>query len=196
MNKIPSVFQRIFSAKGRVTGITEAPTPGCEWVLAGDGVATRKWDGTAVMVQAGKLHKRLDIKNLKEPPPGWVPCARLEDSNSKPGWYPVGDGPEDRWHREAWELCSDADDGTYELCGPKINGNPENFAKHTLVQHGLEVHHDAPRTLGGLREYLEPLDVEGLVFHHPDGRMAKIRKEDLGLKRVRRSSQDGQGDGT
>lgn len=183
MNKVPCVWQREFTKKGKVARLLETVTPGCEWVIAGEGLATRKWDGTAVMVKAGRLYKRLDIKNMKAAPPGWIECSRLEDSGSKPGWFPVGDGPEDQWHREAWEICSDAADGTYELCGPKLQGNPEGFARHTLVQHGIEVHHEAPRTQEGLKAYLAPLDVEGLVFHHPDGRMAKIRKGDFGMRR-------------
>jgi hypothetical protein len=35
----------------------------------------------------------------------------------------------------------------------------------------------------GLREFLAAHDVEGVVFHHPDGRKAKIKKRDFGLKR-------------
>jgi len=35
----------------------------------------------------------------------------------------------------------------------------------------------------GLREWFKGRDIEGLVFHHPDGRMAKIKKRDFGLKR-------------
>ena len=61
-------------------------------------------------------------------------------------------------------------DGTYELCGPKLQGNPEGFAEHTLVRHGTEVV-DPPRTWDGLRDFLASYDGEGIVFHHPDGRM-------------------------
>jgi hypothetical protein len=35
----------------------------------------------------------------------------------------------------------------------------------------------------GLRAWLAERDIEGLVFHHSDGRMAKIRKADFGLAR-------------
>ena len=30
-------------------------------------------------------------------------------------------------------------DFTYELCGPKINGNPEKISRHTLVPHGIDL---------------------------------------------------------
>ena len=183
MNKIPSLFLREFNAKGRLVRSLDEVNPDCLWAAKGEGVATRKWDGTAVAIIGGVLHKRLDIKNMKEPPPGWIACSRLDGSKSKPGWFPVGVGPEDQWHREAWEFDSGLRDGTYELCGPRVGGNPERFERHALVAHGFGKYPTAPRTLAGLQAYLAPLDIEGLVFHHPDGRMAKVRKEDIGLKR-------------
>ena len=126
MNKIPCLFERVFSPKGKVVSISATVTPGCEWVANGEGIATRKYDGTACAVIKGRLYKRLDIKNLNEPPPGWIPCARL-DGKAKPGWFPVGEGPEDRYHREGWVAFTGID-GTYELCGPKLQGNPEQVA--------------------------------------------------------------------
>jgi hypothetical protein len=39
------------------------------------------------------------------------------------------------------------------------------------------------RSFEALKKYLELNDMEGIVFHHPDGRMAKIRKTDFGIKR-------------
>jgi hypothetical protein len=53
-----------------------------------------------------------------------------------------------------------------------------------MVEHGLLKLQSAPRTFDALREYLKPQDIEGIVWHHPDGRMAKIKKRDFGLKRA------------
>ena len=65
-----------------------------------------------------------------------------------------------------------------------MQGNPENFPHHVLLRHDLAVEYpDAPRTFDGLREWLADAPIEGLVFHHPDGRMAKLKKRDFGLKR-------------
>ena len=36
-------------------------------------------------------------------------------------------------------------------------------------------------TFDGLHRWLCAHPVEGLVFHHPDGRMAKIKRRDYGL---------------
>jgi biotin-dependent carboxylase-like uncharacterized protein len=68
---------------------------------------------------------------------------------------PVGDGPDDARHREALAAPWTAAEGaTYELCGPKVQKNPEGFASHVLVRHGCEVLADAPRDWTGLRSYL------------------------------------------
>lgn len=73
-------------------------------------------------------------------------------------------------------------DGIYELCGPKVQGNAEKFERHVLIPHGREVL-DAPRTYDELKAWLADKDIEGIVWHHPDGRMVKIKKRDFGLKR-------------
>ena len=81
------------------------------------------------------------------------------------------------------ELALGAHDGTYELCGPKVQGNPERYDHHLLVRHGSEVLADAPRTFLALGHYLADNDIEGIVWHHPDGRMVKIKGKDFGLRR-------------
>lgn len=40
-------------------------TPGCEWVLAGEGIPTRKFDGSACMIENQQMFKRYDAKNGK-----------------------------------------------------------------------------------------------------------------------------------
>ena len=55
------------------------------------------------------------------------------------------------------------------------------------------------RTYEGLRELLRKLDsryapghlVEGIVFHHPDGRRAKIKRKDFGFDRPSKSKSRG-----
>jgi len=74
--------------------------------------------------------------------------------------------------------------GTLELLGPNIQGNPEKLEMNVLVQHSCIIDYpDAPRTFEALRDWLAGKDIEGLVWHHPDGRMAKIKLRDFGLKR-------------
>lgn len=151
--------------------------PGAEWVPAGEGVATRKYDGTCCMVRDGKLWKRYEVKKRKTPPPNFEAATEPDPNTGKQqGWVPVGDGPEDKWHREAF---SGQEDGTYELCGPKVQGNPEGFNSHVLIPHGKDILEDAPRTFDEIHAYLEKRTIEGIVWHHPDGRMVKIKKRDF-----------------
>lgn len=88
----------------------------------------------------------------------------------------------DKYHREAFH--SYLSNGTYELVGPKVQGNPENYPEHTLVKHDtLSIEEAIPRNFNRLSAWLLDKDWEGIVFHHPDGRMGKIKKRDFGMKR-------------
>jgi len=188
VKKIISLFQRNYDGNRLVR---DELVPGAEWVPAGEGVATRKFDGTCCLVRSGRLFKRYDAKRGKAPPVGFEPAQPDPDpvTGHWPGWLEVGNGNEDRWYREACGPKQNPDatslpDGTYELCGPKVQGNPEAFAVHTLVRHGATALPSAPRTYGALREYFATVGVEGVVWHHPDGRMVKIKAKDFGIKRA------------
>ena len=179
MQKIISLYQRNYDGDRLVR---DEVVPGAEWVLVGEGVPTRKWDGTAAMVRDGKLYKRYDAKAGKTPPQGWEPAQEPDPvTGHHPGWVPVGDGPEDKAFRET-DLPSE--DGTYELIGPKVQGNPERAPEHTLLRHGAFELSGVPRDFAGIRDYLASHDMEGIVWHNSDGRMVKIKARDFGLKRA------------
>ena len=183
MKKIVSLFQRNYDGDRLVR---DELAPGAEWVAAGEGVATRKYDGTCCLVRDGKLFKRYELKSGKTAPAAFEAAQDADSTTGDvPGWLPVGAGPEDARHREAWAVAANIAeiDGTYELCGPKVQGNPERYTHHVLVRHGREVLSDAPRTYKALYRYLANKDVEGIVWHHPDGRMVKIKGKDFGIKR-------------
>ena len=181
--------------------IFDAINPGNEWAVNGEGVATVKMDGTACMWDGEQLFKRYDrkltkaaakkrryeddfvptISDFKPAPEGFIPCDEQPDLKSGhwPGWVPIGSN--DKWHMEA--KTGGLEPGTYELVGPKIGGNPYKFeqgATHRLVRHGSDVLTDAPTDLAGLGVYLMNKNIEGIVWHHPDGRMAKMRRTDFG----------------
>ena len=151
--------------------------------------------------------------------PHWVPCDR--------------GNPADKYHWEAFDNLLEPEftrytqyptademitisksieskekfDGTFELCGPKVQGNPEGFEEHVLIRHGSEemlVSDDEFMEYIGVtwqdclpedqfdffRLVLLHIDVEGIVFHHPDNipnglnnKYCKIRKSDFGFKR-------------
>lgn len=187
MRKIPTLFQRNYETDRLAR---DEVTPGCEWVLDGYGIPTRKWDGTSCLYRDGVLYRRYDAKVGRTPPAGFEPAQEEADSvtGHLPGWLPVGDGPEDRWHREAMEGDSGAlITGTYELIGPKIQGNPEKRERHMLVPHGAFILLDVPRTFEGLRAYLEVEDIEGIVWWQNlmdrDCPKVKLKKKDFGFKR-------------
>lgn len=180
MQKIPSLFVRNYESDRLVR---DEIIPGCEWVVAGEGVATRKWDGTCCMIRGGVFYKRYEVKKGGEPPIGFEPACDVDPVTGKQqGWLEVGDGPEDKWHREATKDW--LEDGTYELIGPKINGNAEGSDCHRLVRHGDVVLLDFPRTYQSIKERFSVApNIEGVVFHHPDGRMAKVKLSDFGIRR-------------
>lgn len=179
MQKIISLFVRNYEGDRQVRNEI---VPGAEWVIAGEGKATRKFDGTCCLVENGKLWKRYEVKPGKTPPPNFRSANEIDPNTGKQqGWLPVGNGPEDKYHREAFII--DILDGTYELCGPAIQGNPEGFDKHTLVRHGCVILENVPRDFDGLREFFRTAKIEGIVWHHPDGRMVKIKARDFGIKR-------------
>lgn len=185
MKKIISLFQRNY---GTDRLVRNEIVPGAEWVCAGEGIATQKYDGTCCLVKEGKLYKRYDAKKGKQPPAGFIPAQEPDPITGHwPGWLAVGEGPEDKWFREGWEQSilrfGSLPDGTYELVGPKIQGNPEKYAMHFLISHSGAQVLDAPRDYEGIKAFLSGRDIEGIVWHHSDGRMVKIKAKDFGLKR-------------
>jgi Family of unknown function (DUF5565) len=152
-----------------------------DWVLKGEGVATIKWDGTSTRIQEGKLYKRFDAKHGKAIPEGWEAAEEGADpvTGHWPGWLLVSDiKPEDKYHREAFDIT--LPDGTYELVGPKIQGNLYGLTKHKLIPHGKEIV-EVERTINGIKNWLLDNNHEGLVFHRENGDMAKIRRKDFGI---------------
>lgn len=187
MQKIISLFQRNFEGDRKVR---DEVTPGAEWVMAGEGVATRKWDGTCCKVEKGVLYKRYDAKNGKTPPAGFIPAQDPDPVTGHwPGWIKIdGEAKEDRWFREGLKsFCTQKgsfpEEGTYELIGEKINGNPEGIDGHYLIKHGKKQYPDAPTNFGDLKKWFSEKNIEGLVWHNPDGRMVKIKAKDFGIKR-------------
>lgn len=188
MKKIISLFQRNHDGDRLVR---DEVVPGAEWVIAGEGTATQKLDGTACLIKSGHLWKRYEVKKKRKVPPIFMPASNMDPVTGKQqGWVPVGNGPEDQYHREAWEdildyFGLDLPDGTYELVGPKINGNPECFYRHALRRHGAWHLNGPPRrTFEDIKAYLGETAIEGIVWHHKDGRMVKIKAKDFGLKRA------------
>jgi len=185
MKKISTLYKKDTADLSKV--INEV-NPENQWVLDGFGIATRKFDGTACAIIGGHIYKRYNPKKGKQIPAGAIPCQEPDEkSGHHPHWVKCDESnPADKWHIVAFKELENKNDGTYELCGEKCQGNPEHISGMVLVPHGCEVLEVSDLSFIGLRDYLANprLDIEGIVFHHKtDGRMCKIRKCDFGIKR-------------
>lgn len=187
MKKMTTLFVVTYHKKGEMGIISEEVRPENIWVFTDPDkvTATVKFDGSAAMVKAGILYKRYDCKRGKLPPEGAIPCQEPDEiSGHWPHWVSVNaDNPADRYFTEAYD--PELPDGTYELCGEKVGVNAERITGHKLLKHG-SVTVDIPSlSFESIKEYLaNPMhDIEGIVFHHEDGRMCKIRKSDFGYIR-------------
>ena len=100
MKKIPTVFVR-----DRATGyVTDEVNPECEWVLAGEGVPTRKVDGTCVMFDGTAWWARREVKPGKTPPPGWQQVDHDEVTGKRVGWEPIEQSGFVKFWREAIQI--------------------------------------------------------------------------------------------
>ena len=180
MKKIPTLFERTFE-DGHVVHTTHCVTPGMEWVLRGEGIATIKWDGACCALIDGQLYKRYDAKNGKQPPAGAIPCCDPDPVTGHwPHWLKCDpNNPADRWFLSAH--ATDTNDGTYEAIGPHFNNNPYSLKEDWLVPHGKHVVEVDDRSFDGIRKFLEEYEIEGLVFWKDGEPQCKIKRRDFGL---------------
>lgn len=195
MQKIPTLFVRDPDDRKHVL---DEVTPGCEWVLADEGVATRKHDGTCMRITHNYdllvVSARREVKADREAPSYFEPVSTDPVTGKTMGWVPVSQSGFEKFVVEAlgygdpldWRTA-DWPEGTYELVGPKINGNPERRDQHELIRHGsvlLDIDDEmrSERTFEAYARLMRRLDqygIEGIVWHHPDGRMVKLKARDF-----------------
>jgi hypothetical protein len=156
-------------------------------VIAGEGIATRKLDGTCTMFSDGKLYKRYDAKEGKPIPDGAILCQPEADAvtGHLPCWVPVDfRKPENKWFRLAVENQGILPDGTYELCGKHFQNNPEHIDGEfdIFIKHGSIILDNVSRNFDGIKTYLGQNMIEGIVFHRGNGEMCKIKRTDFGFE--------------
>lgn len=188
MKKLSTLFKKDPNDLGRV--INEV-NPENLWVFE-TGYPTRKFDGTSCAIINGQFYKRYDAKVNKKTgkrkpiPSGAIACQEPDEITGHwPHWIPCDrDNKADQYHFQAFDLLSVKKDGTYELCGEKVQGNPEKIKGHLLIEHGSEEMYLSELSFEYIKEYLRLDDIEGIVFHcSKTERMCKIRKSDFGIKR-------------
>ncbi len=183
MKKISTLFVRDLTTHR----VIDQVVPGCEWVGDADvgQVATRKYDGTCTRCDSsGIWWARREVKAGKEWPRGFVLEDEDQITHKTVGWVPMYESSDNVLWAEALGTADPTSwkAATYELVGPKINGNPENRPRHELIEHGRHLLFDAPTTFLGLKRYLEHFTGEGIVWWAGDGRRAKIKRSDFGWK--------------
>lgn len=191
MKKIPTLFERTFE-NHKVVGITDKVTPGMEWVLEGEGVATIKWDGSCCAIIDGKFYKRYDAKKGRKAPANAIPCCPPDPvTGHHPHWVPVDkSNPADQWFVSAYENYrfwgnqdeSGPIDGTYEAIGPHFQGNPYFLKRDIIRPHGYDVIVFLNRSFDGIKEFLRDNEIEGVVFWKNGQPQCKIKRSDFGFE--------------
>ena len=187
MRKMPTMFLREFGEKGRLVKTLPMVAGGCEWVAAGEGVATEKVDGSCCAIINGKFYKRYDAKKgQRRIPDGAIRCQPEPDpiTGHWPHWLPVDfSSAGDKWLVAAWKNTPWAtEDGTYEAVGPHFQGNPYGLDEDFLERHGRIRIPDCPRDYWEIKEYLRTHEIEGIVWHRGNGEMCKIKRSDFGFE--------------
>jgi hypothetical protein len=183
MEKIPTLFERDDRFR-----VVDSPREECAWVFEGEGLPTEKLDGTNVRltVRSGLVVRVEKRRN---------PSKAQKAQGIKDGWYVDVDeySAEDKWILASARNTDVTQwpDGEHscEALGPRIQGNPLGLEENRCVPFNLEIpaYAAVPRDYVGLRAFLAELEsrfapghlAEGIVFHHPDGRRAKIKRKDF-----------------
>lgn len=183
MKKIPTLFKRTFTDHV-VTEISAEVTPGLEWVLQGDGIATVKWDGACCTILNGEFYKRYDAKRGKPVPAGAIKCEEAPDpvTGHLPCWVKCDlRNPGDKWFWAAYDNSKPTENATYEALGPHFQSNPYHLEHDMLMPHGKDVI-EVERSFEGIRTYLENHAMEGIVFWKDGEPRCKIKSRDFGIK--------------
>jgi RNA ligase len=167
--------------------VTNEIAEGMDWVFNDDTVfVTEKLDGTnvSVLIQDGHI---MSVWNRSE---------RIPFFNK--GKKHIIDGVYNSFVRGHLEMLPDGQHFG-ELIGPKLNGNPYKMDEHLWIPFKTyAVNHltyksfgKYPKNFDSFSEWMKTLRplfglirglgedsfVEGVVFNHPDGRIAKLRKD-------------------
>lgn len=191
MEKIPTIYERVQNT------VINKLRPECLWIFDHGVVATEKLDGTNVRltIRCGEIVRTEKRRN---------PTRVQKSKGIIDPWYTDVDplDKSDKWIISAAHSTNTSDwpDGEHscEAIGPKIQGNPLGLTGHACVPFNLEteipVYDISQLTVLGIgpvfdrmRDLLLSLDskyspghlAEGIVFHHPDGRRAKIKRKDF-----------------
>ena len=186
IKKMPALFVIDRQAHMATTELN----PSASWIFEEPAKATLKKDGTSITVtEDGTVYARRSVKKGKKAPPGFISAEVDSYTGHAFGLEPVEQSGFNKMYAEAANGKKLAP-GTYELCGPKINGNPENLDTPELIAHGSDVATEIPdmRTMPREEAYeklkaiftnYQERGIEGVVWWGSDGKRAKLRVKDF-----------------
>lgn len=186
MRKISTIFERNWETDRKVNA---------QLIVDFDfehAVATEKLDGTNIRVT---VRNGIVVRSEKRR----NPSKQQKQAGIVDPWYvDINEhSPEDKWMMAAINGTdfSAVPDGEWpaEALGKNIQGNPLQLEGNQVFIFSLPdwreriLLTDAPHTFSELREYLNTKKscvgndclMEGVVWHHPDGSMVKIKRKDF-----------------
>lgn len=183
MKKIPTLFYR---DPNQLNWVSQDINPEAEWVLSqrSQCVATLKKDGANVQVVVGPiavtLHKRRNPSRREKQEgmhPRYVPCNRNDPADKH--LFAALDATDFSDWQEGKHSC--------EALGPKIQGGVESDTPELypfeddpdFVTDPIYEGMTPEEAWFALEEFFETREIEGIVWHHNDGRMAKIKRRDF-----------------
>jgi hypothetical protein len=180
MEKIPTLFMR---NPANMKLVMHEVNPEAAWVLEGNGIPTRKKDGTNIRVTVRNGRYTYVEKRRN-------PTREEKAAGAEPGYVDASpDDPADK-HIFAAVSATNFDnwpDGasSCEALGPKIQGGIESDTPCLYPFSFLpEQLFDFPRrvTFECIRDYLAAHEIEGIVWHDQvNNRFAKIKRRDFDL---------------
>jgi len=188
VRKMPALF-----TIDRVNNIgTDEINPASEWIFTEPAIATIKRDGTNITVMSdGSVWARRAVKKGKVAPPNFILAETDSITGHSFGVEPMNQSSFKKFILEALKnFEGELTEGTFELVGPRVQGNPENFEKHMLIPHGTEIATEIPNMLEINKEEAHSVlkeiftdfknrGIEGVVWAGAEGKRVKLRVKDF-----------------
>lgn len=187
MRKVPTIYKRVDGY------VIDELVPGVDWVFGNESIPRYKWDGTAMYFDGNSWFARRAVTSASFRPINFIPVETDSNTNKTFGWIPIQESPFNKFFLEAVEQEPFESDlygrkisyepGSYELIGPKINGNPENMQGHRLVSHKrspiLDNLNQINYSFTAFKRILPHLPCEGVIWYGPEGKLAKLKGKDF-----------------
>lgn len=186
VKKMPALFVIDREANIATTVINEKAA----WIFDEPSKATIKRDGTSITVtDDGTIFSRRSVKKGKVAPPNFILAEVDSYTGHAFGLEPINQSGFIKPFKEALGNQK-LTPGTYELCGPKINGNPEKLTTSKLFNHGSDEATEIPdmtkmdraeayETLKTIFTEYKKQGIEGVVWWGADGKRTKLRVYDF-----------------